>query len=52
MLEEADLDYCIQTRNLCLQIHPRLMNLNPGVEQDLGAAVVTYTSDVESMLFR
>ena len=24
------------------------MNLNPGIEQDLGAAVVTYTSDVEA----
>ena len=42
-----DVDYCLEVRNACLQIHPRLMNLIPGSDAEPGFSVVTYASDIE-----
>lgn len=48
MLDEADTAYCLEVRNACLQIHPRLMNLSPDSDQEPGFSVVTYSTEVES----
>ena len=47
-MNEADVDYCIEVRNACLQIHPRLMNLVPGSDQEPGFSVVTYSTEIEA----
>lgn len=43
-----DVDACLDVRNACLQIHPRLMNLMPGSEVDPGFAVMSYPADIEA----
>ncbi|KAI6129122.1 Not1-domain-containing protein [Pisolithus croceorrhizus] len=43
-----DLDYCLEVRNSCLQIHPRLMNLTPGADAEPGFAVINYNAEIES----
>ncbi|KAH8108458.1 Not1-domain-containing protein [Phellopilus nigrolimitatus] len=48
VMDERDVDYCLETRNACLQIHPRLMQLNPNSELDPSFTVVTYSSDIEA----
>ncbi|KAF8589926.1 Not1-domain-containing protein [Ramaria rubella] len=48
MLDEADTAYCLEVRNACLQIHPRLMNLSPDTDQEPGFSVVSYSTEVES----
>lgn len=46
MLPE-EIDYFKTVRNLCLQLHPRLMNLAPGAEsQEPGLHVATFSQDV------
>ena len=47
-MNEGDVDYCIEVRNACLQIHPRLMNLAPGSDQEPGFSVVTYSAEIET----
>ncbi|KAK7693144.1 hypothetical protein QCA50_002710 [Cerrena zonata] len=37
LLHESDIDYCLEIRNSCLQIHPRLMNLMPGADAEPGS---------------
>ncbi|KAF8510218.1 Not1-domain-containing protein [Hysterangium stoloniferum] len=48
MLDEADTTCCLEVRNACLQIHPRLMNLSPESDQEPGFSVVTYSTEVEN----
>jgi len=43
-----DVDYCLEVRNTCLQIHPRLMNLTPGSDAEPGFSVVNYTTEIEA----
>ena len=47
-MNESDVDYCLEVRNACLQIHPRLMNLMPGHEAEPGFSVVSYTTETEA----
>ncbi|KZV94078.1 Not1-domain-containing protein [Exidia glandulosa HHB12029] len=48
MLAQADIDYCLEIRNACLQVYPRLMNLAPGSDQEPGFSVVSYSQEVET----
>ena len=49
VMDERDIQYCLETRNACLQIHPRLMILNPSTENaEPGFTVVSYASDIEA----
>ncbi|PWN51417.1 Not1-domain-containing protein [Violaceomyces palustris] len=42
-----EIDYFKVVRNLCLQLHPRLMNLAPGAEgQEPGLQVVTFSAEI------
>jgi CCR4-NOT transcription complex subunit 1 len=34
VIDERDVRYCVETRNACLQTHPRLMILSPSAEVD------------------
>ena len=43
-----DVDYCLEVRNACLQIHPRLMTLTPGSDVEPGFTEVRYAQDIES----
>lgn len=47
-MDDRDVDYCLQVRNACLQIHPRLMNLAPGSDQDPGFSVISYSAEIEA----
>ncbi|KAI0822634.1 Not1-domain-containing protein [Trametes gibbosa] len=48
IMHESDIDYCLEVRNACLQIHPRLMNLTPGSDTEPGFAVVSYSAEIET----
>jgi CCR4-NOT transcription complex subunit 1 len=48
MMNEVDVDYCLEVRNACLQIHPRLMTLTPGSDAEPGLSVVSYSADIEA----
>ncbi|KAF9557678.1 Not1-domain-containing protein [Agrocybe pediades] len=48
LLDPNDVEACIEVRNLCLQIHPRLMSLSPNSEVESGLTVVTYSNEIES----
>ncbi|OCH95284.1 Not1-domain-containing protein [Obba rivulosa] len=48
IMHESDIDYCLEVRNACLQIHPRLMNLAPGSDAEPGFSVVSYAPDIEA----
>ncbi|KAE8230223.1 hypothetical protein CF326_g4782 [Tilletia indica] len=42
-----EIEFFKAVRNLCLQLHPRLMNLAPGAEnQEPGLQVVTFSADI------
>lgn len=46
-MSAEEIDYFKVVRNLCLQLHPRLMNLAPGSEgQEPGLHVVTFSQDI------
>ncbi|KAN0062874.1 CCR4-NOT core subunit cdc39 [Thecaphora frezii] len=46
-MSPEEIDYFKVVRNLCLQLHPRLMNLAPGAEgQEPGLHVVTFSQDI------
>lgn len=47
-MHESDVDYCLEVRNACLQIHPRLMNLTPGSDAEPGFTVVSYSAEIEA----
>ncbi|KAH9180386.1 Not1-domain-containing protein [Lactarius sanguifluus] len=47
IMHPSDVDYCLEVRNSCLQIHPRLMNLTPGLDSEPGFSVVNYTPEIE-----
>lgn len=47
-MPREDIDYCLEVRNVCLQIHPRLMNLIPGTETEPGFSVVNYSAEIEA----
>lgn len=47
-MHESDVDYCLEVRNACLQIHPRLMNLMPGSDVEPGFNVVSYSPEIEA----
>ena len=47
-MNESDSDYCMEVRNTCLQIHPRLMNLTPGSDVEPGFTVVNYSAEIEA----
>ena len=46
-MHPSDVDYCLEVRNACLQIHPRLMNLTPGLDSEPGFSVVNYSPEIE-----
>lgn len=48
LMHDSDVDYCLEVRNACLQIHPRLMNLMPGTDVEPGFSVVTYSPEIEA----
>ncbi|KAH9911414.1 Not1-domain-containing protein [Fomitopsis serialis] len=48
IMRESDVDYCLDVRNACLQIHPRLMNLVPGSDAEPGISVVSYSAEIEA----
>ncbi|KDQ60584.1 hypothetical protein JAAARDRAFT_31550 [Jaapia argillacea MUCL 33604] len=48
IMDERDVDYCLEVRNACLQIYPRLMSLSPGSDVEPGCAVVGYSADIEA----
>jgi CCR4-NOT transcription complex subunit 1 len=47
LMNEGDVDYCLEVRNACLQIHPKLMTLTPGSDAEPGFSVVNYSADIE-----
>ncbi|KAH7889967.1 Not1-domain-containing protein [Phlebopus sp. FC_14] len=47
-MSREDIDYCLEVRNTCLQIHPRLMNLTPGSDAEPGFSVVSYSAEIEA----
>ncbi|KAA1474810.1 Not1-domain-containing protein [Dentipellis sp. KUC8613] len=48
IMHPSDVDYCLEVRNACLQIHPRLMNLTPGSDVEPGFSVVSYSAEIEA----
>ena len=48
IMHGIDVDYCLEVRNACLQIHPRLMNLMPGSDAEPGFTVVSYSPEIEA----
>lgn len=49
-LDADDVAHFKEIRNYCLQVYPRLMNLDPNSEQEPGLQVVTYPADVEAQV--
>ncbi|KZP29910.1 Not1-domain-containing protein [Athelia psychrophila] len=47
-MHNDDVDYCLEVRNACLQIHPRLMTLTPGSDVEPGFTEVRYSADIEN----
>jgi CCR4-NOT transcription complex subunit 1 len=47
-MNEGDVDFALEVRNACLQIHPRLMSLTPGSDVEPGFAVVSYSAEIEA----
>lgn len=47
-MNKDDVDYCLEVRNACLQIHPRLMTLTPGSDVEPGFTEVRYAPDIEN----
>jgi CCR4-NOT transcription complex subunit 1 len=48
LMNDGDVDYCLEVRNACLQIHPRLMSLIPGSDIEPGFTVVNYSTEIEA----
>lgn len=47
-MADGDVEYCMEVRNACLKIHPRLMSLIPGSDVEPGFTVVTYSPEIEA----
>ena len=47
-MSEGDQNYCLQVRNSCLQMYPRLMSLTPGSDVEPGFTVINYSPEVEA----
>jgi len=48
LLDPESLEECLEVRNTCLQVHPRLMSLIPNSDVEPGLTVVTYSNEIES----
>jgi len=48
LLDPEALEECLEVRNTCLQVHPRLMSLIPGSDVEPGLSVVTYSNEIET----
>ncbi|CAA7270173.1 unnamed protein product [Cyclocybe aegerita] len=48
LLTPEALNECIEVRNTCLQVHPRLMSLMPNAEIEPGLTVITYSNEIEA----
>ena len=48
LMDEKDVNYCLEVQNAYLQIYPHLMNLSPGTGQKLGFSVISYSTEVEA----
>lgn len=48
LLDPNDVEACIEVRNTCLQVHPRLMILTPNSDVESGLTVVQYSNEIES----
>ncbi|PFH49091.1 hypothetical protein AMATHDRAFT_81473 [Amanita thiersii Skay4041] len=48
LMNEGDVDFCLQVRNSCLQMYPRLMSLTPGSDAEPGFSVINYTQEIEA----
>ena len=48
LMDEKDVNYCLEVRNACLQIYPHLMNLSPETGQEPGFLVISYSTEVEA----
>ncbi|GLB35158.1 putative not1-domain-containing protein [Lyophyllum shimeji] len=48
LMDEGDVDFCLEVRNACLQIHPRLMSLTPGSDVEPGFTVINYSPEIEA----
>jgi len=46
-MPREDIDHCLEVRNSCLQVHPRLMGLIPGNDIEPGLTVVNYSAEIE-----
>jgi CCR4-NOT transcription complex subunit 1 len=47
-VDPSDVDACVEVRNTCLQVHPRLMSLIPNSDVEPGLTVVTYSNEIET----
>jgi CCR4-NOT transcription complex subunit 1 len=50
ILNADDIGHFKEIRNMCLQIHPRLMNLNPEANTEPGLAVVAFPPEVDAQV--
>ncbi|KAF9475663.1 Not1-domain-containing protein [Pholiota conissans] len=48
LLDPNDVEACIEVRNTCLQVHPRLMTLIPNSDVESGLTVVQYSNEIEA----
>ena len=48
LIDEKDVDYCLEVWNAYLQIYPCLMNLSPETGQEPGFSVISYSTEVEA----
>lgn len=48
LMSEGDQNYCLQVRNSCLQMYPRLMSLTPGSDVEPGFTVINYSQEIEA----
>lgn len=49
-LTADDIGHFKEIRNLCLQLHPRLMNLNPEADTEPGLSVVAFPPEIDAQV--
>jgi CCR4-NOT transcription complex subunit 1 len=49
-LSAEDIGHFKEIRNLCLQLHPRLMNLNPDADTEPGLSVVAFPPEIDAQV--
>ncbi|KAG6820801.1 hypothetical protein H0H93_011566, partial [Arthromyces matolae] len=47
-MDEGDIEFSREIRDVCLQVHPRLMSLLPGNDVEPGFTVVSYSAEIEA----